>query len=346
MKSIVKPLLAFLLAATGLALLGGGIALIAAGGSLYYLAAGAAILASAMLLARGRGAAVALYGAVLLATLIWSLWEVGLNGWALAPRLLFLAALGLLFLLPPVRRLHRHTLWWAGAPAAAGIGVIGLAAVLAVQPQTGVQPRPAVLPGTSPQADEDGLLQTGQWYHWGKTAGGKRYLASDQIDRDNVHQLELAWRYDGDVTPPAYLSFEATPLLADGRLYVCLKPGIVAALDPDTGEQLWRYTAPAAETVDFTRIFGGKCRGVSYFEAPQTVAECPRRIITISPDGYLIALNAADGRLCPGFGEHGRADLHAGIDVLSDGARHEILAMPSSPPAIVNGVAVVGQTIS
>ena len=66
----------------------------------------------------------------------------------------------------------------------------------------------------------------------------------------------------------------------------------------------------------------------------------------MSPDGYLIAIDAATGQLCSSFGDGGRSDLHAGIGSLPDGARHEILAMPSSPPAIVNGIAVVGQTIS
>ena len=44
-----------------------------------------------------------LYTIMLFGTLLWSLWEVGLNGWGLAARLVAPCVLGLLFFLPPMR---------------------------------------------------------------------------------------------------------------------------------------------------------------------------------------------------------------------------------------------------
>jgi membrane-bound PQQ-dependent dehydrogenase (glucose/quinate/shikimate family) len=74
------------------------------------------------------------------------------------------------------------------------------------------------------------------------------------------------------------------------------------------------------------------------------VRECPKRIIFATPDGYLRAVDAATGKLCPSFGSGGSTDLHAGLEPLS--SRQAVLAMPSSPAAIINGVAIIGQTVS
>jgi quinoprotein glucose dehydrogenase len=88
----------------GLPLAGGGVWLLTLGGSSYYLIAGAVISASGILLIRGRKAGAQLYGLLFLGTILWSLWEVGLDGWALMPRLALPALLGLMLLLPWVRR--------------------------------------------------------------------------------------------------------------------------------------------------------------------------------------------------------------------------------------------------
>ena len=232
MTKLAIGLLACLLAAMALALLGGGVILLAAGGSPYYLAAGAALLATAVALVRQQPAAIAIYGSLLLVTLGWSLWEVGLDGWALAPRLLLLTVVGLLFLPSPLRRLHPRTSLWIGGPVMAIIAVVALAAGLS-QRSAEPQRAPVAAAPSATQTEHDPT----EWHHWGKTSGGQRYLATDQINTDNAHQLELAWRFDAELPAPLYPNFEATPLLADGRLYMCLKPGIVAALDPDTGEQ-------------------------------------------------------------------------------------------------------------
>jgi quinoprotein glucose dehydrogenase len=101
---------------------------------------------------------------------------------------------------------------------------------------------------------------------------------------------------------------------------------------------------PGYDKLDFTRVFGGKCRGVSYHEGPGPSGECTRRILFTTPDGFFRAVDAATGQACAGFGENGAVDLHAGMNLA--GARESVVAMPSSPPAVINGVAVIGQTVS
>lgn len=96
--------LASLLIAIGLFLLVGGVELALLGGSFYYALTGAAVTVAGALLWRGRRLGMKLYAAMLGWTLAWALWEVGLDGWGLAARLLAPFVLGLWFLLPHVRR--------------------------------------------------------------------------------------------------------------------------------------------------------------------------------------------------------------------------------------------------
>jgi quinoprotein glucose dehydrogenase len=88
----------------GLALAAGGAQLALLGGSLYYVLTGVILIASAVYLWRRRRIGMWLYLFVVAYTLIWSLWEIGLDGWALASRLGLLVVLALYFLFPAVRR--------------------------------------------------------------------------------------------------------------------------------------------------------------------------------------------------------------------------------------------------
>lgn len=99
---------AAIVALFGLALAAGGVWLITLGGSWYYLIAGAGMLIAGVLLFMQRISGVWLYWAVFLATVVWAVWEVGLDPWALIPRLVALAVIALLTLaFIPV--LRRHT---------------------------------------------------------------------------------------------------------------------------------------------------------------------------------------------------------------------------------------------
>jgi len=83
--------------------LGGG-RLLMLGGSLYYLVAGLALVLSSVLLWRRRRLGSLVYGGMLLITIIWSLWEVGFDFWALMPRLAAPLVIGLWFLTPWLNR--------------------------------------------------------------------------------------------------------------------------------------------------------------------------------------------------------------------------------------------------
>jgi quinoprotein glucose dehydrogenase len=65
---------------------GGGIWLLTKGGSPYYLVAGIAFVAVGVLLVLRNPWALWMYTAIILGTMVWALWEVGIDWWQLAPR--------------------------------------------------------------------------------------------------------------------------------------------------------------------------------------------------------------------------------------------------------------------
>ena len=79
-------IMAIIVGLVGLYLAGFGAYLTILGGSIYYVLAGIALIATAVLLIRRRSLALWIYAATLGVTLVWALWEVGLDFWQLAPR--------------------------------------------------------------------------------------------------------------------------------------------------------------------------------------------------------------------------------------------------------------------
>jgi quinoprotein glucose dehydrogenase len=95
---------AIILLLFGVALAGGGVELAVLGGSLYYLITGVALVVAAWLLWRGRRTGMWLYLFIVAYTVAWSVWEIGLDGWALASRLGVLVVFALYFSFPHTRR--------------------------------------------------------------------------------------------------------------------------------------------------------------------------------------------------------------------------------------------------
>src|SRR5271165_3144120 len=80
------------------------------------------------------------------------------------------------------------------------------------------------------------------WRDWGIVGGRDNihYSSLDQINRDNVHSLQVAWTFDsGDQHPKSEM--ECNPIVVDGVLYATTPNGNVVALDAATGSQHWRF---------------------------------------------------------------------------------------------------------
>lgn len=106
---VAALVLAVVLGLYGLTLFIGGVWLMALGGSWYYALAGAGSVATAILVWQQRRNALYLFGVIWVLTVIWALWEVGLNWWGLVPRLVAMTVILLLIsLLSPALRRATH----------------------------------------------------------------------------------------------------------------------------------------------------------------------------------------------------------------------------------------------
>jgi quinoprotein glucose dehydrogenase len=336
---------AALLLLTGGYLLWGGWKLQQIGGSPYYLVAGLLTCTAAVLTFRGMRLAAALYWALLIGTIAWGFWEAGFNLWALAPRLGLPLVFGVWFLVPWTwRKLpngqpeQRSALIRRAAIGSAGAVLMGLGAnaLFVTKPadplyQAGVGSRGYA----AGSADQPG---DGDWLHWGRDQGGTRFSALDQITRANVDQLKVSWTYRfGPAPNGAPATVEATPLKVGERLFVCSDYNDVAALDAETGRELWRYRA----NVDTTNAAFGHCRGVAYYRVPEATGICAQRIYTNTIDARLIALDATTGKPCDGFGVSGVVDLKKGLSAAPKGYYYV-----TSAPTLARGRLVLGGWIS
>lgn len=263
-------LLGLLLIVAGLALAIGGGKLLSLGGSAYYLIAGIGIAASGMLLAMRRGAALWLYALILIATLLWALWEVGLDWWQLVPRVAILALIGIIMLLP----------WWRKPLHSRG-GSLALTASIAaaiVVAIASLMDDPAQIEGTFAENRTSGDVNPAQvagddWPAYGGTNAGTHYSSLSQITPDNISELEEVWRIQTGDEPgsnaPPEITNQNTPLKVNDSLYICTSHSRAMALSPETGETIWEFD-PQISTQgadDFSGWAHMTCRGLAYYDA-------------------------------------------------------------------------------
>ena len=271
-----RTILSLLLLLLGAAMAAGGAWLAWLGGSLYYLFAGIGIGLSGWLLLRRYPEGLFVYALTLFGTLIWAVWEVGFDWWALAPRGALLVALGILILLPPmVRHLRPRGMPRRDYGLVSGFlllailvsaGVAGVSAFTAPHDLAGSFTSAQMQAGAN--VETDGVPE-GEWQAYGRTSYGRRYSPLDQITPENGGKLDVAWTYQtGQVRgdkDPGETTYEVTPLVFDDTMYVCTPFATVIALDPVTGEEKWRFDPqlkqPPSQTTQHMT-----CRGVSYFD--------------------------------------------------------------------------------
>lgn len=194
--------------------------------------------------------------------------------------------------------------------------------------------------GSEKSTPFDGNAQS-DWPAYGADTGGSSYSASDEINRENVSKLEEAWVYQtGEGTDFGWFKFENTPILNAGLLYISTPLNAVIAIEPTTGEEIWRYDPELSRNK--ARTQGWVSRGVAFWEdgAGDEKAVCHYRIMFGTLDATLLAIDAKTGILCDGFGEDGVVRLDRGVGPVIDGQ----YAM-TSPPAIVGDVVVTGSSI-
>ena len=207
--------------------------------------------------------------------------------------------------------MHRH------APAAIGSALLalGLAGVVSALSARGVE--------------------NGEWRNHSGDNGSTKYSPLNQISRDNVARLVMAWRRPA--LDPAFAAtyptmrvatnFRSTPIMVGGVLYASNGLGFAEAFNPSTGQTIW------TQKLDPGLIANGANRGVAYWGEGADA-----RVISYTGH-YLYALNPGTGEPMPGFGTGGRVDLNDGLPA------GQALYRWNSPPMVVRDVIVMGSNM-
>ncbi|GKW79507.1 hypothetical protein FJMB80015_17360 [Enterobacter hormaechei] len=237
-------LVGVVLLVTGLFFAIGGFKLASLGGSWYFLIAGVFTLLSAIQFFRRKSSAVGLFALVFLGTLIWAFFDAGPDFWPLVSRLMVPAGLMVLAAAtwPALRKREGKPSSTKGAMAVCAVLIIGMGVtfVQMFQPHPTVpfsgEKRPLV------PVKEEAKQQN--WDHYGNTAGGSRFVALDQITRDNVKNLKPVWTYHtGDIpqSPDGNgAEDQQTPLQVGDRVFLCTPHNNVIAVDADSGKEIWK----------------------------------------------------------------------------------------------------------
>ena len=158
------------------------------------------------------------------------------------------------------------------------------------------------------------------WPVYGGQAAGDHYSSLSQINRKNVHELQLAWKFDGEEEG----GLETSPIIVGRVLYAYTATQKVIALDAATGKLIWKFDSGIK----------GKnpVRGLSYW----TDGKESRIFAPVT--NFLYALDAATGKPIPSFAEGGRIDLRK--DLRGD-YQSQSIAM-TSPGIVYKDLIIVG----
>lgn len=204
------------------------------------------------------------------------------------------------------------------------------------------------------------------WPTYGHDKGGQRYSPAAQITPANVADLRVAWTYhmkpaeeaeediagadaehaaDAGPQPRSaragnpfrqrqtgdFAGSEVTPLVVNGRMYLTTPYSQVIALNPQTGEEIWKFDVPNSGRPS--------SRGVEYWAGD---ANSPASIIFGTREGLLIALQAGDGTPVRGFGQDGILDLKT--DDVMNGMPNARYGM-TSPPLVFDDLVLTGSAV-
>ena len=346
---MIVTITSLVFAIIGLVIGGGGVWLLLLGGSWFYAFAGLMFLLTAFFLWRRSASALWLYAAFVLIALLWALWEVGFDWWALMPRGGIIILLGIWLAMPwivqPLRRQHEQNR--TGIYAAPLVATLAIAIVVAV---VSMFNDPHNIGGTLPtdvvaQSPNLGTKSTAaDWPDYGRTEFGQRYSPLDQINATNVSTLKEAWRFQtGDMKGPddvGETTYEVTPLKIDNTLYLCTPHNHAIALDATTGKEKWTFDPKVGLNGDRQHQ---TCRGVSYYRdaAAAADASCSQRVYLPTSDARLIALDATNGQVCRSFGVNGELHLEQGMKYDPAGYYYS-----TSPPLIVGNKIIIGGAVN
>ena len=193
------------------------------------------------------------------------------------------------------------------------VGMVALAALLGTAATVDL-PAQSFVPVT------DAMLRDpdpADWLMVHRTYDFQAFSPLDEITRDNVGELRLAWMRAMDAG-----SQQIRPLVYDGVMYIAHPSSDhIQALDATTGDLIWDFERDLPNDIREFAQFGGRNRHLAIYD---------RYIYHLAADAHLVAIDAETGELA---WESRMADYREGIT-------------HSSGAMIINGQVVSGRTCS
>jgi quinoprotein glucose dehydrogenase len=138
-------------------------------------------------------------------------------------------------------------------------------------------------------------VDPGQFISWTRSHGdnySSKYSTLDQITKDNVTKLEVAWSLNTDNFGEWKTNVESNPIVANGLMYFATPQNYIVAVDVKTGILKWSYKCDSVPAR----------RGLVWWKGTNSNSQ----IFFPTTAGKLIALQAETGRPVLSFGEDGK----------------------------------------
>jgi quinoprotein glucose dehydrogenase len=179
-----------------------------------------------------------------------------------------------------------------------------------------------------------------EWLYYGGSPGNNKYSPLTDINPSNIAKLQRVWEWKHWETPmeeygttPGF--FEATPLMIDGVLYVTTPYNSIAALDAETGKELWRFDGEAYKLGQVLSGSGYKLRGTAFWRDGNNLR------LFLNSRQRLIMLDAKTGKPVPTFGNKGEISLTDGLNRVGEPKHYT----QSSPPVIYKDLVIMGSQV-
>ena len=129
----------------------------------------------------------------------------------------------------------------------------------------------------------DARKNESNWVTYGRDYWNQRWSPLNQINTSNVGSLHMAWMYQTGISRLG--SFETSPIVIDGVMYLTTPYNTAMAVNARTGKEIWRYEHKQSIA---SPIFccGPNNRGVAISEGTVFMATL---------DAHLVALDAKTG---------------------------------------------------
>ncbi|OFW31084.1 MAG: hypothetical protein A3H97_11665 [Acidobacteria bacterium RIFCSPLOWO2_02_FULL_65_29] len=194
---------------------------------------------------------------------------------------------------------------------------------------------------------QQGQSRQVEWLYYGADPAASKYSPADDITPQNVQRLGIAWQWEhGEQALEEYgtvpFRFENQPLMVDGVLYVTTPYNNAAALDAETGKELWRFDSGAVKLGGIPGT-GFKHRGPALWRDRN---DGNKLRVLLNTRNQLFSLDAATGKPVASFGDNNRG----GVVSLTDGYPRPISDVRhvnhgASPPVVYRDIVVVGSSI-